>query len=169
MARYKQLSDYFEKIATESVFIEHSPTSKRFLRMNIEEFITGSPTGIATGKPILVLINYIADFGSSHQTTKTNQLMFYVMQSVKLNDMDSDADARDLTERVVEEILTRLRYDSQNSNEGNLLQSAFDKINARIVPAEKRMSGANYVGWQCSIRMPEFFSKCYNPANWITP
>lgn len=170
MAKYKELSDYFKKIATESTFIQHSPTAKRFLRMNIEEWIVGSSVAVATGNPFIVFINYIADYGSTHQTTKNMQLMFYVMKAIPPNDMDADEGARDLTERVLEEILTRIRFDSQNNNEGNLLESAFDKINdVRIVPADKRTGAAVYVGWQCTIKLPEFFAKCYTPGNWITP
>jgi len=158
-----------ENLATENVDIQHSPTAKRFLRMNIEEFIVSSNLSLATGNCFIVLINYIADFGFTHQATKNNQLMFYVMHSVKPNDMDADAYAREITERVAEDILLRMQYDSQNNNAQNIFENGFDRINARMVPAEKRTASGNYVGFQVSIKLPEFFSRCYNPAKWTTP
>lgn len=171
MDNYIDFANYFEQIATEHLKINHSPTKKKFYRMDIEEFISG--TGIklpaATEGPALVFINYITDFmwKGSH-TVNQKQIMFYVVKGYKLKDYDEKDEARNECEEVMEEILVRMKKDSIEGL--SLLQRSLDKLdNVRIVPISMTTNAGTYVGMQGSFLLPKIFQKCYDPTKWLQP
>jgi hypothetical protein len=171
MDNYIDFAQYFEQIATEHLKINHSATKKKFYRMDIEEFISG--TGIklppSDEGPALVFINYITDFiwKGSH-TVNQKQIMFYVIKGYKVKDYEQKDEARNECEEVMEEILVRMRKDSVDGFQ--LLQRAMDKLdNVRIVPISITTAAGTYVGMQGSFFAPKIFNKCYDPTKWLQP
>lgn len=171
MANYADYINYFEQLAEEHVKIQHNKTAdkgKKFFRMNIEELISGSLRSLVTddSTPFIVFINYITDYGQTHQPLKTNQLMFYVLAGQKTRDWDSETTARDTCEVVAQNFLARIRHDSMNGD--STWNSSADVIKSRLVAAEFKGSANTYHGWQVSLSVSSPTTDlCYDENKWI--
>lgn len=171
MASYKEYVDYFEDLCKRNVDISHvinDSKNRRFYRIGMEELFSGSFKGFPQAggsKPIFVFINYITDYNFAGQTRKSQNIMFWIIQSFKAGDYDSECLARAKCEEVLESFLTRMRFDSEGGHP--LFKRSFDKIEGvRSVPTELKASTVNFVGMQVNIPMNHFFEKCYEPNEW---
>jgi hypothetical protein len=80
-------------------------------------------------------------------------------------DFEKEDAARGFTERICEDIILRMKNDSNNND--TFLRHSYDEIaNTRIIPAELKNASGNYVGWQVVISLTRKFNTCYNQSNW---
>ncbi len=169
MANYSETIAYFKNLCVTNLKIAHAASSKKFFRMNMEEFLSGSVQELPnkTDGAFMVFINYIGEYGEpTHDVLDTKQLMFYVLQGYEPGAFDDDDAARTNTEEVLEEIILKMRYDSQKDHV--FFDHSYDQIKrTRRIPVEIRTSAGNYIGWQCSFYHSNPISKCHNPLNWL--
>lgn len=169
MATYSETIAYFEGLCTNNLQIAHSPTKKKFFRMNIEEFLSGTVATLpnhADG-PCFVFINYIGDYGQPTQDVlDTKQLMFYILHGSKHMDYNGENTARTVAEDVLEQFILKMQYDSQNDHV--FFDHSFDQIKrVRRIPVEVKTATGTYVGYQCSMYLSNPVNKCHNPLNWL--
>lgn len=168
MGDYQTGVQYFEQLCTENTSVNHSATEKKFFRMDIEEFLTGSKNELPsyTAGVFVVFINFIKDYYFNAGNKDKTQLMLYFLQGYKKGDYDSEMSARNAAEEVMKQFLAKMQLDS---NAGHpFFTHGFDKIDKiRIVPAEIR-STSRWVGWQCSITFDKPIAICHDPNNWTS-
>jgi len=172
MANYQDTVNYFETLSVQHYKILHTATSKKFYRVSIEEFLNGSVRELPNydAGPCLVLINYIKDIGVSQRNTPndTQQIMFFVLQGFGVDNFNEEETARNNCEDTVDEILVRMRKDSQEGHA--FFNYSYDVINrTRKIPAEIKTPSGIHVGWQVSIYLERPFAKCYDANKWIIP
>ena len=114
-AKYSDLVDYFELIATQHVDILHSATEKHFYRFELDEVLTGLAAGI--NYPALILEAY--DFNYQESTSdnirKERSGAFMLIDVVKdLKDFDRIHEVWDEMEQIGDEILVRMKADKES-------------------------------------------------------
>lgn len=166
MSKYSDFVQYFENLATYNIAISHGPNSKKFYRMNIEELLSGIKNDLpspASG-PFMIFINYIRELNHVASFKDKKQFMFFIMQGYSDGDWDEEQAARDATEIVVDQILTRMVNDSTAGNP--IFNYSFDKIDGvKIIPTELK-ANLTYVGWQVSFNLDKQYIECYDPSKW---
>jgi hypothetical protein len=169
MAKYNATVEYFRALATQHADILHSATKKKFYRVNMDEFLSGTMRDLPADGAFVVLINYISDFRKNPSNSiNTKQIMFYVLQGYKKDDFTDETASRSNCEDIVEDFIVRMNKDSLDG--AAFFESAFDVIDkVRVIPTEIKNSTGGYVGWQISIFLDQPFAKCYVPAKWIMP
>lgn len=169
MANYSETIAYFKSICENNLKIAHSASNKKFFRMNMEEFLSGSIQDLPNKShgAFMVFINYIGEYGQpTHHPLDTKQLMFYILHGYEPGAFDEDDTSRTTSETVLEEIILKMQFDSQNNHV--FFDHSFDQIQrVRRIPVEIRTGAGNYIGWQCSFYLSNPINKCHNPINWL--
>lgn len=114
-AKYSDLVDYFEMIATKHVDIGHSATVKKFYRFELDEVLTGLAAGI--NYPALILEAYDFNYqeSSSDNIRKERSGAFMLIDIVKdLKDFDRIHEVWDAMEQIGDEILVRMKADKES-------------------------------------------------------
>lgn len=171
MARFQIADDYFRTLCTENLNIGHveaDPKKKNYYSMNIEEFISGTRTGLRSieeGGMFGVLIDPLTDIKHEGDPNEHEQYLFYILRGFKPGDFAQERESKHLTEQTAKQFIQRMVKDSKEGHP--FFNRSFDKAdNIRLV-AHKIRANIQYVGWQLSFKLIEAFDECYNEANWL--
>lgn len=114
-AKYSDLVDYFEQLATQHVDIRHSAIEKHFYRFELDEVLTGLAAGI--NYPALILEAYDFNYqeSSSDNIRKERSGAFMLIDVVKdLKDFDRIHEVWDEMEQIGDEILVKMKVDKES-------------------------------------------------------
>lgn len=164
MAKYSEWRNYFEQIAIEHVVIQHSSSEKTFFAKDIEELFANGKHAFPGNRPFLVFINYITDRKHTSRPVKDHDMMFFVLKQHQRNDVHALIQARDETEEITDDILRRMKHDSQNDL-APVFEHSFDKINGRTIPLTLP-GNTPYSGWQTTFKTIASFNDCFDATKW---
>ena len=173
MSFYNDAVAYFKSLAISNVDVAHSDAegNKKFFRIDIDEFYSGSVTQLPSAEagPFMVLFEYITDFNRIDCVNQKKQFMFMILQGYAKDDFDAEEDATDLCEQVIIEFVNKINADSQTYAENEFLFGGFAYETVRFVPFKIKNATGYFTGWQCSFFLNERISTAINPDKWITP
>lgn len=171
MSYYNDAVAYFKSLAISNVDVAHTEDegNKKFFRVDIEEFYSGSIAQLPAPEagPFMVLFEYITDFNQIDCVNQKKQFMFMILQGFQKDNFDAAANATDLCERVIVEFVNKINADSMTYAENNFLYGGFAYDNVRYVPVKFRTVAGDFTGWQCSFFLNERIITDVDPTKWL--
>jgi hypothetical protein len=166
MANYQEFCEYFQSLCEQNNLIAHTDVRKKFFRMSMEEFLSGTHSslpGFDYG-PAFIFINYMTTLDTKPTLIEGKQLMFYILQGFPSGNYEKEMEARNNCELAVMQFISRMIHDSQNNHP--IFTRGFDKADkVRIIP-EQISATANYVGCQVVIYFGHPSQLCFTPSEW---
>lgn len=161
---YQEAVTYFEAIAVNHIRIQHSPSEQRFFRMSIEELYVGSSSTISSiDKFVLILVDVKSKINETPQPFKNYEVLFYIMRSATDTDFENEADSFAGAESVVDDILRRIRYDS-NENHPFFGRGMDALRDVSISPETIYQGSVKLVGYSCYFTYKIQFNPTYDPS-----
>ena len=120
---------YFEEIAKQHKEIAHTAAEKHFVRMNIEEVLTGLRGDIVTPALILESFEGTLNDNNSDNIRANRTGAFMILKEVETDNYAEEHAFLDDCERIGLEIIKRMRRDSKTNPIQNRLLQSFDLNN----------------------------------------
>jgi hypothetical protein len=113
-AKFSDLVEYFEKLASEHIEIRHTEKDKHFYRFELDEVVTGMCSKIKY--PAFILEGYDFSYSESNSDNirKKRSGAFWLIDEVKdLKDFDKIHEVWDHMETIGNDILIRMKADKE--------------------------------------------------------
>lgn len=171
MKTYKDYSDYFENLAIQHSLIPHTVNNKKaFSRINIEEAITGFRTAISEKSIIMILTNYLYRVieGGGNDRMKAIDMSFFIVGYHKPNDFDAETTVRNQCEKIVDDIISRIRFESetQTADSNSFWYNSQSRIKDWVVNPVSNVGDINNAGYQVSFSFHVPFNSCVDTNIW---
>lgn len=162
--KFNAIIDYFRKLATEHISIQHTPTSKHFFRLELDELIIGINS--KARYPLLVLEGYkfrIED-NRSDNTIRPRVCAFMVLDKISDRaNFDRIEQVYDECEEICDDIIARIKEDKRNSS------SPFHNLNLNSIEGEMVSFETNGLcGIRITFEISSQISLVVDPSKWIT-
>ena len=166
MAGFETLCNYFENIATQHEAIEHTPSDPRFFLVSLEDAINGE-CDIEFGGYSLLLPNVTwSPKDDGGEVKQEMDIMFFVLGYVENQDFEAQKQIYIDTEKIVQDILNRIKSDSINeANNETFFYGSQNRIKANVVQTTFPTSIQSR-GWQVNIKITPFYSECVDATKW---
>lgn len=163
-ARFSDIVEYFEMLATKHVEIKHSASSKHFYRFEIDEILTGLCSNIKY--PALILEGYDFDYmeNNSDNIRKKRSGAFIILGKVKdLKNFDEIHTLWDQCEEIGEDILVKMKHDKESGLYPVLRDFSIGDCGG--IPISLSQYGQH--GMRFSFSLDSAVSDIVNPARWL--
>lgn len=164
--RFNDLIAYFEKIAREHVLIQHSVTSRKFFRFELDEVLSGM-TGAKINFPCLIMEGYRFGFRDekSDNPQKQRSGAFILADHVKdFGDYDRISEVYDTLESIGDDIIARIKQDKRNLNEP-VRNFNISSVEGSLIATEF----GNLHGIRFTFELSSKFTFDVDPDRWVQP
>lgn len=114
-AKFSELVEYFEKIASEHAEIRHTAFDKHFYRFELDEVLTGAARGIKY--PALILEGYDFNYNESNSDNirkKRSGAIILIDKVTDLKDFARIHQVWDEMELIADDILVKMKTDKES-------------------------------------------------------
>ncbi len=164
-ASFSDIVNYFELLATTHRDIGHSPRKKHFIRLELDELLSGlNRTDIAY--PLLVLEAYSYKFTdhNSDNVLKNRSIAFMLIDHVSdAGDYTAIHATWDKLETIADELFRRIRADKRNPAINAVRDFQIDDVEAEIVYTELN----SHTGLRFTFDIKSTFVTDINPDKWL--
>ncbi len=163
--KFSAVIAYFEQLATDHVQIQHSPTSKHFARLELDEVVTGIQSRIKF--PLLVLEGYSFSLRDpkSDNVMKQRSGAFMLLTHVKdKGDYNLIHETWDFLEEIGDDIIARMKQDKRNPA-SPIRNFNFDSVEGSLISFDANM----LYGIRYTYDIETSFPAMVDPDKWLSP
>lgn len=162
---------YFKNFATQHEDIAHEEETGKeaFVRSNVEELLTGLRTKLHTRGYIMRLFTpeWTIEDNKSANAMKSMRCSLIISGYAPTDDFDKEHEAMDKSEAIIEQIINRMKKDSQNEtlDENAIFYKSLRTLN-KIDVYPQQGTDENHHGYMLTFTITPFYNPCVDNTQW---